>query len=75
MAVRQWHISQALASVASLNKILLELTAEEVIRCLDLESQSTRRKSVIDRLMSRSVRLNELQYASQLQHKYSAIRA
>ncbi len=72
MAVRNWYVSQALDSVARLNKILPELTEEEVLACLDLESQSARRKSIIDRLISRAARLNELGYVLGLRNKHSA---
>ncbi len=72
MAVRNWHMAQALKSVASLNENLGELTEEEVLACLDLESQSLRRKSIVDRLISRAVRLNELEYVKTLSKKYRA---
>lgn len=72
MAVRNWYTACALDSVAQLNEFLPKLTEEEVLACLDLESQSARRKSMIDRLISRAVRLNELKYASELNKKYRA---
>jgi hypothetical protein len=75
MTARNWHIAQALDSVARLNKILPDLTEEEVLACLDLEVQSARRKSIIDRLISRAVRLNELKYTAELSKKYRASRA
>lgn len=70
MAIRNWYIAQALESVARLNRVLLELTEEELLECLSLESQSSRRKSITNRLISRAVRLNELQYASKLKTQY-----
>lgn len=70
MAIRKWHVGAALKSMAGLIDFLPELTEEEVLACLDLESQSDRRKSVIDRLIARAVRLNELAYAKQLGEKY-----
>jgi hypothetical protein len=72
MATRRWHITQALGSVAQLNSILLELTEEEVLACLDLESQSARRKSVINRLIARAARLNEIAYVAAIKLKYRA---
>lgn len=72
MAVRSWYMAQALKSVAQLNSTLLELTEEEVLACLDLESQSARRKSIVTRLLARAVRLNELAYVAALKLKYCA---
>ena len=69
---RHWHIGQALESVARLNNILPELTEDEVLACLSIESQSSRRKSIVDRLISRAVRLNELRYVAELNEKYRA---
>lgn len=70
MAARPWHIGQALDSYPSLLKVLSELTEEEVLHALSLESASRRRQSIIDRLISRAVRLNELSYAKTLKEKY-----
>lgn len=70
MEPRQWHISQALESARSLAEVIDELTQEEVIAALELESGSSRRLSIIDRLISRAVRLNELQYKKALKEKY-----
>jgi len=72
MAVRSWYVDQALESVVRLNEVLSDLTEEEVLKCLSLESQSARRKSIVDRLISRAARLNELQYVSDLSKKYRA---
>lgn len=70
MAVRKWHLDQALASYPSLKRVLGELTEEEVLAALDLESATMRRRSVIDRLISRAVRLNELSYSRQLKERF-----
>ena len=70
LETRKWHVDEALRSVGSLNNILFELTEAEVLKCLDLESQTARRKSIIDRLISRAVRLNELNYVTSLKIKY-----
>lgn len=75
MAVRSWFVGQALVSVARLNKVLAELSEDEVLACLDLESQSLRRKSIVDRLVSRAVRINELAYTSALNDKYRAAKS
>lgn len=70
MAVRNWIVGQSLASYAGLRKHLRQLTEEEVLACLDVEAASLRRETVIDRLISRAVRLRELSYATHLKEKY-----
>ena len=70
MAVRQWHFVQALHSYTSLKKVVNELTEEEVLAAFDLESRALRRRSLIARLLSRAVRLNEINYSRQLKEKY-----
>lgn len=70
MSVRKWYIDQALESFAALNRVLCELTEPEVLACLDLESATQRRRSVIDRLISRAIRLNEITYNQRLKGKY-----
>ena len=68
--IRDWYVSRALESVESLHDVLSELTADEVIAALELESQSRRRRSIVDRLISKATRLNELMYANALKEKY-----
>lgn len=70
MSVRKWFVGEALNSFQSLGRVMGELTEEEVLHCLKLEAASLRRKSVIDRLISRAVRLRELFYARQLKEKF-----
>ncbi len=70
MAVRKFYIDRALKSVQSLNFTISELTEEEVFACLDLEAGTLRRTSIIDRLISRAGRLQELRYTSQLKEKF-----
>jgi len=70
MSVRKWYLNQALESFKRLNEVLGELTAEEVTACLDLEAASQRRQSVLNRLISRAVRLNEIKFNQSLQRKY-----
>ena len=70
MAVRKWHFAQALDSYTSLKKVVNELTEEEVLAALDLEVRALRRRSLIDRLISRAIRLNEINYSRQLKEKY-----
>lgn len=70
MSVRKWYVDQALQSFVRLNEVLTDLTEAEVLACLDLEASSTRRRSVIDRLISRAVRLKEIEYSNTLKGKY-----
>lgn len=70
MAVRKFYIDKALRSFVGLCETLDELTEEEVLACLRLESASRRRGSIIDRLISRAVRINELSYSRQLKEKF-----
>lgn len=70
MSARKFLIVQALDSFRGLNERLNELTEEEVLDALDLEGATRRRRSVIDRLISRAARLNEIRYVRQLKEKY-----
>ena len=70
MAVRKFLLGQALESYSSLLDCLPRLTEEEVLAALDLESATLRRRSVIDRLISRAARLNELSYVAKLKEKH-----
>jgi hypothetical protein len=69
-AINDWNVGQALASVQRLVELLPGLTEDEVMAALELESRSRRRRSVIDRLIARAVRINELNYSSTLRKKY-----
>lgn len=68
--VRTKLIGQALQSFSALNGVINDLTEAEVLAALDLEAASSRRPSVLDRLISRAVRINEQQYQRQLKEKY-----
>ena len=70
MAVRRFYIDQALTSFASLTKIISELTEEEVLASLKLEAGTLRRRSILDRLISRAGRLHELRYTAILKEKF-----
>jgi len=72
MAVNKFRVAQALKSFGSLNGIINSLTEEEVLECLRLEASSSRRSSMLDRLISRAVRLNEISYQRQLKEKFYA---
>lgn len=68
--VRQWYVTEALSSMRRLHDLIDELTADEVIAALELEAGSQRRSSIIDRLISRAVRLKEIKYSKDLKEKY-----
>lgn len=70
MTVSKFRIVQALESARALNEHITDLTEEEVLAALDLESSSRRRPSIIDRLISRAARLNEVRYTAILKEKY-----
>ena len=71
MEIRKWYVNQALQSFVRLNEVLPEMHEAEVLACLDLEAGSQRRRSVIDRLISRAVRLKEIEYNRQLKEKFN----
>lgn len=66
----RFRIDEALKSYASLNKLIDSLSEQEVFQCLTLEANSRRRQTLIDRLIQRAVRLNELSYNRQLKEKF-----
>lgn len=69
-SIRKWHLAQATYSYTTLRTVINQLTLEEVLAALDLESQSQRRKSVLDRLIARASRLQEIEFTRQLKEKY-----
>lgn len=73
--IRRAVIAQALESFQGLTSTLGEMTENEVLAALDVESAALRRQTVIDRLISRAVRLRELSYAASLKEKYSGKKA
>ncbi len=70
MSVRKFTVGQALESYGALKAHLNDLTEEEVLAALTLESATRRRQSIIDRLISRAARLNELRYVTELKEKF-----
>lgn len=70
MEAGQWNIMQALESARSLQACIDELPEEDVIAALELESGSRRRRSIIERLIARAIRLNEIAYRKTLTEKY-----
>jgi len=70
MATRKWFTSRALVSYRALGKVVDGLTLDETTACLDLEAATRRRRSVIDRLIKRAVRLSLIEIETRLQEKY-----
>lgn len=70
MVSRKWHMSRALESYRVLGTVINELTLVEITDCLDLEAGSQRRRSVIDRLITRAIQLSVLEITNRLQEKY-----
>jgi len=70
MSVSKFNLVVALESARALNEHLATMTEEEVLAALDLESGGRRRPSIIDRLISRAARLNEVRYTAILKEKY-----
>lgn len=68
--VSKYKVAEALRSYGALVSVLDGLTEEEVLACLQLEAGSQRRESILNRLISRAVRLNEITYSRQLKEKY-----
>lgn len=68
--VSKFRINEALRSYGALNSMIDTLTMEEVLASLDLEAATRRRQSILDRLISRAVRLNEISFTRQLKEKY-----
>jgi hypothetical protein len=66
MAVSKLRVGKALQSYGSLNSVVQELTEEDVMACLELEAASQRRASILNRLISRAARLNEVKYVANL---------
>lgn len=70
--VREWHVKLALESVVALAEVADELTLPEVIYCLNLESTTQRRKSIVRALIRRAGQLKKREYTQQLKEQYDA---
>jgi hypothetical protein len=70
MALRKWYIDEALHSFSRLLKVLPQMSGEEVVEALRLESETRRRKSIMIRLIGRAARINELAYVAQLKKEF-----
>lgn len=70
--VREWHVKRALESVTALAEVADELTEDEALFCLDLETKTRRRKSIVDVLMRLAVKLRRRAYIEHLETHYHA---
>ena len=70
MSVRKWYLSEALVSYRRLNAVVNELTLEEVMAALELESATQRRRSLTDKLISRAVQLETISLTQTLTEKF-----
>ena len=68
--IRRDFVAQALSSYPELGEVINDLTEQEVLEALLVESKTRRRRSFIDRLIARAVRLNEINYQQALKEKY-----
>lgn len=64
-----WRTSRALESFRELAKVADQLTEEEVYYCLKLESESQRRKTLIDRLVAEAAKFNQQHFIKSLKEK------
>lgn len=64
-----WRTAKALESVRELEKVLKQLTMDEVFYCLKMEVETLRRKTIIDRLISQAAELNKEQFIATLRQK------
>lgn len=68
--MRPEMVSKALESFSALSRVINEMTEDEVLAALDLESRAARRWSIVDRLIKRAARLNEIRYVAHLKEKF-----
>ena len=52
--MNQWRIGEALASTRRLSNIIGQMTAEEIVKAIALEENSSRRSSILERLYRQS---------------------
>lgn len=71
-SVRQEYVQLALESYPSMIEVIGSMTEDELHAALSLESATNRRKSIMNRLIGRLVRIHELRYRQQLKEMYHA---
>lgn len=68
--MRKWYVDKAIHSTRSLLEIINDLTLEEAMAALQIESASRRRSRIIRRLIGRAVRLNEHNFKLHLEERF-----
>ena len=71
-SIRQEYVQLALESYPSMISIISHMTEEELHAALQLESESMRRQSIMNRLIGRLVRINARNHKQQLKEQYNA---
>ena len=69
-SVRKWYLTESLVSYRRLLGVLPELTLEEVMAALSLESATQRRRSLTGKLISRAVQLEGVSLTNALSEKF-----
>ena len=64
-------VHKALASFRSLSEVIGELTEEEVMHVLEVESGSRRRAVMLDKLILKAAELHRRRYLSELRRKFN----
>lgn len=67
-----WRVKRALESFRVLGDVIDQLTEEEVYHCLQLEAETQRRKTIIDRLISKAADYGRRSLVQSLQEKFYA---
>ena len=65
-----WRVKRALESFRSLLDVVEQLTEEEVYHCLQLETESQRRQTVINQLIAKAADYNRQSFITNLKEKY-----
>jgi hypothetical protein len=68
--IRKYYVDQALYSYDSLIAILQQLTLDEVLHALELESETRRRKTIMSRLIGKASRLQGQALSRALRQQY-----
>lgn len=68
--MRDFIITQALKSFRSLSNVIGEITEDEALHVLQVESGSRRRLVMIDKLILKAAELNRIKYIETLKEKF-----
>lgn len=69
--IRKFHVARALESVAACRDVVVELTEAEVMHCLQVETSTQRRMTVISTLIRRAAQINRRNYIRSLTEKFN----